>query len=183
MAKASTKTLDSTVDPDECRIAGKGERLIARHVSSDIVLAIHAPTAGFAALMRFSSHDSRLDVVRATQNPWCCADTGTWLLLESAKSMGIDLNDLSVFAVGGAVLPAPAGSASAGQLNQAALRNVLKGEGLHLKGEDLGGNVLRSLWFETDSGRIIVRTAANRISSIDQLPDRGRNAAWRHRAS
>ena len=62
------------VAPDECRLAGEGDVLLARHLSYDWAIAIHHPETQIGALLRFSGRPDHavqqaLCVVRPPMGP------------------------------------------------------------------------------------------------------------------
>jgi chemotaxis receptor (MCP) glutamine deamidase CheD len=148
------------VGRDACRLAIAGERLVTRRVLSDIALAIHIPSAGFAALLRFSTaayiDTGTTSPGSSSNNPWASADTAIALLLASIASLRLQSKEIFAYAVGAA------GESPDAQENQLALHRLLWKEGLPLRGEDLGGNRSRSLWFEAATGRAMVRVDPER---------------------
>ena len=132
---------------------------MARHILSDVVVAIHVPAAGFAAMLRFSAPDSSADPDRALQSPWSFADTGIPLFLATVGSLAC--RHSSVYAVGAASLHYRDRVLPLGTQNRLAAQRILWLEGVLPCGEDLGGNRSRSLWLDAASGRMIVRTDAH----------------------
>jgi chemotaxis protein CheD len=164
------------VERDTCRIAVAGERLLARHVSSDIALAICMPGRGFAALVRFSLPDRKQAADgESFVNLWANAETAIPTLVDSLRTLSLEFGELSACAVGGASERANGASESAnkdehyipslGRRNEIALRRILWRQGILLRGQDLGGNCAKSLWLETATGRAIVRTDARHAKS------------------
>ncbi|HEY3938967.1 MAG TPA: hypothetical protein VGL97_16160 [Bryobacteraceae bacterium] len=180
MAKQLIASTEIIVAPDQCRVAREGDRLVARHILSDVVVAIHVPAAGFAAMLRFSAPDSSADPDRALQSPWSFADTGIPLFLATVGSLAC--RHSSVYAVGAASLHYRDRLLPLGTQNRLAAQRILWREGVLPCGEDLGGNRSRSLWLDAASGRIIVRTAAQ--ETVHQAAgEPRREEAQCHRAS
>jgi chemotaxis receptor (MCP) glutamine deamidase CheD len=102
MAKQSIASTEIRVAPDTCRVAREGDRLVAHHILSDVVVAIHIPAAGFAAMLRFTAPDSSADPDRALQSPWSFADTGIPLFLATIGSLAC--RHSTVYTVGAASL-------------------------------------------------------------------------------
>ena len=148
-----------TVSPDDCQITTDSNcRLIARGIESCVTLAVHAPKLGIAALLRFSNPKS--EPSDSLETAGSSADTAVPLLFGHLRKAGIQTSELMVYAVGASVNGNDEASAALAKKNELALRRLLWREGVILTGEDLGGTEPRSLWFDTGSGRVIVRTGS-----------------------
>jgi chemotaxis protein CheD len=180
MAKQSIANTEIRVAPDTCRVAREGDRLVAHHILSDVVVAIHIPAAGFAAMLRFTAPDSSADPDRALQSPWSFADTGIPLFLATIGSLAC--RHSTVYTVGAASLHYGDRALSLGAQNRLATQRILWREGVLPRGEDLGGNRSRSLWLDAATGRIIVRTDAHESVQPAEVEAR-REEAPCHRAS
>jgi chemotaxis protein CheD len=181
MAKQRIANTEITVGPDECRVAREGERLVARHILSDVVVAIHVPAAGFAAMLRLTAPDSSADPDRALQSPWSFADTGLPLFLATVGSLACRYS--TVYTVGAATLYNGDRALPLGAQNRLAVQRILWREGVLARGEDLGGHRSRSLWLDAASGRLIVRTAAQPVHAFEVEVEADREEAQCHRAS
>jgi chemotaxis protein CheD len=170
------------VGPDECRVAREGDRLVARHILSDVVVAIHIPAAGFAAMLRLTAPDSSADPDRALRSPWTFADTGLPLFLATVGSLACRYS--TVYAVGAASLRDGDHALRLGAQNRLAVQRILWREGILPRGEDLGGTRSRSLWLDAATGRLIVRTDAHEaVSPAEVEVEVDREEAKCHRAS
>jgi CheD chemotactic sensory transduction len=131
------------VAPDECRLAGHGEILVARHISSDWAIAIHGVDTPVGALARFHGEpDAVIRQLLFIRQP--LAGCGrTW----------------HAYLVGGAIAPGDEQTARLARSLRLAIQAGLWREGVLLKGEDLGGQRDRSVYFDPASGRLIVRSA------------------------
>ena len=152
------------VGTNECRLSVKGERLVARGVFSDVVIAMHVSSVKFAGLLRFtvSSEHGRNDW-KAVQG---FLEAALGEVFDGLRSMGFEPRNLAVYIIGGADLLSTKESQSTKRLHLAA-RRALWQEGIVVKGDDLGGNHARSIWLDGDSGRLIVRSYG---SPVDNPP-------------
>jgi chemotaxis protein CheD len=148
------QTREIVVNTADCRFALAGSTLVARRLADEIALAVHIPELEIGALLNFR-YPHFLDNASSDRNPWLYADTAIPLLLRRIEAHGVSRTQIRIQAVGGATAQC---SSETAEENISAFREVLNDEGLVLEGEDLGGECLRSLWFDPRSGRLLVRT-------------------------
>jgi chemotaxis protein CheD len=156
-ANSSTTTCANIeVAPADCKFAAPGFRLITRDLTSCVALAVHIPVLEIAALLRFSLPDPETCGSNSTEGRWLYANTAIPLLFSRIEAHGVSRDDVSVYAIGGS--DPSANKPGLGTLNVNAVRQTLQQEGIPLTGEDLGGALVRSLWFDAEGGRLIIRT-------------------------
>ncbi|HMJ62606.1 MAG TPA: hypothetical protein VK493_12625 [Bryobacteraceae bacterium] len=141
------------VGPDECRLAQSGDVLLARQVAFDWAVAIHQPAAGVGVLARF--HGQPDPALRQA------------LLL--IRSLAGARHGWLAYAIGGAVAPGDDAAARLAQSSRLAIQASLWREGVLLKGEDLGGQRARSVYFDPKAGRLIVRSARKLATAVEQI--------------
>jgi chemotaxis receptor (MCP) glutamine deamidase CheD len=146
------------VGMNECRLAREGERLVARSVFADVVLTIQVPSLAFAAMLRFSVPDEASVSNSGMRALTDFADQALALLFESMRSMNIPAEAMTVSAIGGADVDGIS-DGRGGQL-AAAVEKSLSEHCVILNGTDLGGTQSRSIWLESSSGRLIVRSTS-----------------------
>jgi len=144
------------VGANGCRLARQGERLVARSVLADVVVTIQVPAAGFAAMLRFSAPDETCVSRPRLEALWDFADQALALVFESVRSMQLPAEQMVVSAIGGADVTGK--TFGRGKQLALAVRRSLWKEGVLLKGTDLGGEQSRTIWLESSSGRLIVRS-------------------------
>ena len=152
---------------NECRLAKHGERLVARDVLADVVLAIQVPSAGFAAMLRFSPPEERGVPRKQIETLWSFADQAIELLFQSIRSMNIAKEAITVSAIGGAELAGR--TFGRGKQLALAVRRSLWRHGVILGGNDLGGTQTRLVWLESASGRLIVRSTSAKLMTVDEM--------------
>jgi chemotaxis receptor (MCP) glutamine deamidase CheD len=160
------------VGANECRLARKGERLVARGVLADVVVTIQVPTAAFAAMLRFSAPEEASVSSLRLEALADFADKALSMLFESIRSLDIPAGGMIVSAIGGA----EAAGHSHGEQLAAAVQKSLLRQSVILSGSDLGGTQSRSIWLESCSGRLIVRSAPSAPSSPVFCRDAPRSA-------
>lgn len=152
---------DRIVAPGDCEFSrDAGSRLVTSGLESCIAIVMHAPAVCFAALLRFSFPTSSANPRLAQKRPGLFADTAIPAFFAQIRSHGIQNTHMVIQAVGGAHTGEHRRSLPSGKSNYLMMRKMLWREGVLLDGEDVGGNRIRSLWLETGTGRIIVRSEA-----------------------
>jgi chemotaxis receptor (MCP) glutamine deamidase CheD len=146
------------VGTNECRIARQGERLVARAVLADVVVTVQVPSAGFAAMLRFSAPEEAAISSARLQALCDFADQALALIFDSTQSMNIASESMLVSAIGGGDVD----DLTHGHGSQlaSAVQESLGRHGVVLSGSDLGGTQTRSVWLDSSSGRLIVRSAS-----------------------
>jgi chemotaxis protein CheD len=156
MRNETNKAPAIVVGPGEYQFAS-GERLVTFQLQSCIALAMRVPRLRMAAMLRFALPDSAMDPDLAEREPWLFADTGIPLALRYLRELGASDREISIHAVGAAAVPGSGTLASVAKTNELAMRRILWKEGLLLDGDDIGGSLPRSVWFETRTGTVMVR--------------------------
>jgi chemotaxis receptor (MCP) glutamine deamidase CheD len=146
------------VGMNECRLASEGERLVARSVFADVVLTIQVPSLAFAAMLRFNAPDEASVSSPCMRALTEFADQALALLFESMRSMNIPADAMTVSAIGGADVEGI--TQGPGCQLTLAVEKSLSQHSVSLNGTDLGGTQHRSIWLESSSGRLIVRSTS-----------------------
>jgi chemotaxis protein CheD len=133
--------------------------LVTYALGSCIAVAIHDATAGVGGLLHLMLPESGIDRDKAQANPYMFADTGIPLLFRTAYEFGAEKRRLTVRLAGGAQVMDENGIFNIGKRNYLAVRKILWKAGVLVSGEDVGGNVSRTVRLEVSSGRFWLRTA------------------------
>lgn len=154
-------------------IIGIGEYAVSDDVSS--VLVTHAlgscvavcvwdPATHVAGMLHYLLPDSRVNPVRAQQQPATFADLGIPLLFQAAYKLGAAKQRCVVKLVGGADVTGVQGQGllEVGRRNQVAAKNLLWRNGVLIKAERLGGSEPRNVTLSVADGSL-------RISSGNQV--------------
>jgi chemotaxis protein CheD len=149
-----------TVGMADCQVSGNADtQLITHALGSCIGVAIHDPRAKVAGLLHFMLPDSKLNQDRGKEKPYMFADTGIPCLFHEAYAHGADKRHLIVRLVGGAQVLDPNGVFNIGKRNHIACRRILWAAGVLIHGEEVGGNISRTVRLEVASGRLLWSSA------------------------
>ncbi len=146
------------------KLARDGDLLVTFGLGSCVGLALWDKSTKVAAMAHVMLPDSKQMHFRQEVNPAKFADTALSIMLNRLEKMGIPKERLCAKIVGGANMfafdnKASHSGMSIGARNVAAVKSILKEEGIPLSAEDTGGTVGRSLEFSSTDGLIRVRTA------------------------
>ena len=139
-------------------IAGDGQHLVTLGLGSCVAIAIHAPRARLGALAHVLLPDT--SIARNQGNPARFADRAVPLLVEALRARGAG-EPLVAKLVGGAGMFAQLlrqGGVNMGARNTESARAALRLAGVAVVAEDTGGDYGRSVWFDTASGTVTVRS-------------------------
>jgi chemotaxis receptor (MCP) glutamine deamidase CheD len=143
---------DTEVGPGSCKIAHSYGRMVARNVSSELLLVIYADKCKLGKMLRFSNDTAQV----------AFAETALELFFKELPALGMQKSDLRVHLIGGV-------TATTGCF--AYMRRLLRSANISLAGQDLATDQSRSIWLVLDSGHLIVRSSTHRTSAICTLPD------------
>ena len=126
-------------------------------IGSCVVITLYDPQKQIGGLAHIMLPDSI--GINGRRPPYHCADTAINTLLKRLQIKGAVLDNLVAKMIGGARMFAGSNSSSPGigKQNITSVRQILNREKLPLVGEDTGGGYGRSVEFDLDSGKVIVR--------------------------
>lgn len=172
---------EANVLAGDCRFSSQGAwRLMTYGLGSDVAVTAHAPAAGLSALLRFVYPDSSADPGLAKDNPWLFADTGVSLLLSTLRKCGARNQEIEIQVIGGADVAEEETSQANGRRNELAVRKALWLEGVLLKSDDLGGDSMRTVRFDTAANRLMVRSETRKAKVVGVTAEK---QALQYRAS
>ncbi|RMH16618.1 MAG: chemotaxis protein CheD [Gemmatimonadetes bacterium] len=134
--------------------------LITYALGSCLGLCIYDPVAKVGGLIHLMLPSSQIDPGRAATNPERFVDTGVPLLFREAYKLGARKERIIAKVAGGAsmVEAGRADSFQTGKRNYVTLKKLLWKNGVFLKGEDVGGNVSRTISLYVASGEVVVKS-------------------------
>lgn len=147
----------------ECTAGGADAVLASLGLGSCVAVILFDPDRRIGGMAHILLPSRSLS--RATDNPGRFPQTALPLLIDRMMALGADRRGLTARLVGGASMfanLAPSGSMQMGDRNVIAVREVLNQLAIPIVGEEVGGNVGRSVWFTVDTGQVEVRTAGRR---------------------
>jgi chemotaxis protein CheD len=128
--------------------------LVTHALGSCVAVAIYDAEAKVAGLLHIMLPESSIDREKAKIKPFTYADTGIPALFRAAYAKGADKKRITVYLVGGAQVMDPGGVFNIGKRNHLACRKVLWAAGVMVHGEEVGGNISRTVSLEVASGRL-----------------------------
>lgn len=147
----------------ECTAGGADAVLATLGLGSCVAVILFDPDRRIGGMAHVLLPSRSLS--RATDNPGRFPQTALPLLVDRMLALGADRRGLTARLVGGASMfanLAPSGSMQMGDRNVIAVREVLNQLAIPIVGEEVGGNVGRSVWFTVGTGQVEVKTAGRR---------------------
>lgn len=142
----------------DCQVSKSLDHVLVTYaLGSCIAVAIHDPVAGVGGMLHYMLPESAISPAKASENPYMFADTGIPLLFRRAYECGAEKRRLVVRIAGGAQVMDPEGVFNIGKRNCLALRKILWKAGVLVQGEEVGGNLSRTVRLEVGSGRFWLR--------------------------
>lgn len=138
-------------------IQGEGS-LITYALGSCVGICLYDPAVRLAALVHIMLP---INMEAGRKSPMKYADTGIRTTLKEMEQKGARRTRIVAKIAGGARMfdvPGNGSLGTIGQRNIESVHRVLRMEGIKLLREDVGGTVARTLLFEADTGRGIIRS-------------------------
>ncbi len=128
------------------------DTLITYSLGSCLGVTLHDHDAGVGGLLHCMLPHSKMDAAKAERNPAMFVDTGILTLLQALFDRGAQRKRLSVRVAGGAQILDEKKTFNIGERNYTMLRKVLWKNSLLIAGEEVGGNVPRTLALDMATG-------------------------------
>lgn len=143
--------------------------VVTHALGSCIAVCLFDPLAKVAGLLHILLPESRINPVRAKEQPATFADTGIPMLFNAAYRLGAQKKRCVVHLIGGAeVTTSLANSATfdIGRRNILAARNSLWRNGVLIKGESVGGSLVRTVHIDVAHGAIQVTCGRETLAQL-----------------
>ena len=143
--------------------------VVTHALGSCIAVCLFDPLAKVAGLLHILLPESRINPVRAKEQPATFADTGIPMLFNAAYRLGAQKKRCVVHLIGGAeVTTSLANSATfdIGRRNILAARNALWRNGVLIKGESVGGSLVRTVHIDVAHGAIQVTSGRETLAQL-----------------
>lgn len=148
----------------EFAVSGSAADVLVTHaLGSCVAVCIWDPVVRVAGLLHVLLPDSRINLLRARDQPATFADTGIPLLFQTAYARGLQKGRCLVWLVGGAEMAGEGTSFDIGKRNTLATKNILWRNGVLIKAEDVGGKLVRTVNLHAVDGRVQI-TSGREIS-------------------
>ncbi len=158
VASEGTKLIVGIADLKLSR--GEGDLLITYALGSCLGITIHDPVAGVGGLLHAMLPSATADKDRGAGQPSKFVDSGVTTLFKEAYRMGARKERIVLKVAGGASVAneGKMDTFQIGKRNAVALKKLLWKNGVLIRGEDLGGNISRTLSLDMASGEVRVKS-------------------------
>lgn len=116
------------------------------------------PVVKAGGILHLMLPDSLISPDKAAKQPAMFADTGLPIFFRSLSGMKVERSRMRVFLAGGASVLNGTDPFKIGERNAASVRKILNIYQISICGEDLGGNVNRTVHLELATGSLILKT-------------------------
>lgn len=134
-----------------------GDLLVTYSLGSCIGLTLYDPVVRVGGLLHAMLPLSSIDPARAAENPALFADTGVASVLQALFDLGATRKDLIACAAGAANQMDRQDLFRIGERNYIVLRKLLWKNDILLSGEDVGGEVSRTLSLDVATGETLLK--------------------------
>ncbi len=100
---------------------------------------------------------SKIDPIKAAQNPFMFVDTGVSALLQEMFDLGSERKHLVAKVAGASKIMDANSVFNIGERNHTVLRKILWKNSILISGEDVGGNAPRTMYLHMDTGRTVLK--------------------------
>ncbi len=151
----------------ELKVSGQPDRLITMGLGSCIGLTLYDPMTKVGGLLHIMLPDSTL--FNEVTKPAKFADLGIPLLISEIKRRGGRVNNLQAKMAGGAQMFSGSNDKfmlNIGERNIVTTRLILKGLGIRIQSEEVGGGKGRTMILDTVNGQVLIRTVGMQVKVI-----------------
>jgi len=143
--------------------------MVAHALGSCIAVCVYDPVAHVAGMLHFLLPDSRVNPVRARQQPATFADLGVPMLFQACYRAGAVKSRCVVTLVGGADIGGQGGGTlDVGRRNQLAAKNLLWRNGVMIKAERVGGSDPRNVLLAVADGTLRITSGTELVAEIEE---------------
>ena len=115
------------------------------------------PISKAGGILHLMLPDSTISADKASKQPAMFADTGLPMLFKALLGVRADRSRTRLFIAGGASVLNGADPFKIGERNSAAVKKYLGANGFAVVGQDLGGNVNRTVHLEVGTGKVSMK--------------------------
>lgn len=148
-----------TVGISEMKISTRADDVLVTYsLGSCVGLALYDPVARVGGLIHCMLPLSKIDPVKAQQNPQMFTDTGVPALIQGMLNVGAQMRNMVAKVAGAASLLDEQGTFKIGERNYIVLRKLLWKNNILIAAEDTGGSIARTMYLYLDTGRVMLRS-------------------------
>jgi chemotaxis protein CheD len=137
---------------------GAGELVVTHALGSCLGIAIHDPVACLGGILHVMLPNSSVSPEKARHNQYMFVDTGTPAFFREAYNNGAKKDHLVVKVAGGAALGRGEDFFAIGRRNYVTLRKLFWKNSIMITGEDVGGDISRTLHLDVGTGRTWIQS-------------------------
>ncbi len=132
--------------------------LVTYSLGSCVGVTLYDPLQKIGGLIHCMLPLSKIDPVKAKDNPYMFVDTGLPLLLQTILDLGGEKKRIIAKVAGGAVLLNDNGTFRIGERNYIVVRKLLWKNNILISSEDVGGTIPRTMYLYINDGKTIIRS-------------------------
>lgn len=141
--------------------------IVTHALGSCIAVCIWDPVVRVGGMLHFLLPDSRINPVRAAEQPDAFADIGVPRLFQAAYDRGLQKGRAVVKLVGGAgIRNDSAGLMDVGRRNILMAKQLLWKNGVLIRAEALGGSQARTVTLAVDDGRLRISCGREQLQDL-----------------
>ena len=130
-------------------------------LGSCIGLVVYDPEVKVGGILHYMLPNSKIDG-ESTTRPFMFANTGIPILFREIYKMGAKKSRLIVKAAGGSTIMDDRGIFGIGKKNYMALKDIFARNNVNMKGENVGGNISRTIYLNIRSGEVVIKTSGEK---------------------
>lgn len=138
--------------------AGECNQIVTYALGSCIGLTAYDPVAQIGGLLHYMLPQPSVQQNAAEIKPSMFATTGLPILFRRLLERGTRRNRLVVCAAGAAQILTDSGAFAIGRRNHTMLREIFSKDGTVIAGEDIGGDLARTMTLDLSTGTVAVKT-------------------------
>lgn len=159
MNRTSNKNL-VVVDISDMRLSKEpGETLVTYSLGSCLGVSIYDPIAQVGGMIHCMLPLSKIDFLKAQNNPAMFVDTGIPALFNAAYQMGARKDRIILKVAGGAQILDDKMMFNIGKRNYTILRKILWKNEVLIASEDVGGSKARTMYLDIGTGWVGIKSA------------------------
>jgi len=126
-------------------------------LGSCVGVIVFDPISKAGGILHLMLPDSTISADKASKQPAMFADTGLPMLFKAMIGVRADRSRMRIFTAGGASVLNGADPFKIGERNSTAVDKFLRANGFSVVGQDLGGNVNRTVHLEVGTGKVSMK--------------------------
>ncbi len=131
-----------------------GDVIVTHALGSCLGIAVFDPAAGAGGILHVMLPNSSVNPDKAKLNPAMFVDTGVPFFFKKLYELGVDKKSAVIKVAGGAAVGQGKDFFAIGKRNFGMLRKLFWKNGIIISGQDVGGNIARTMYLDVSDGRV-----------------------------